>query len=314
MMSRVANSSSSVGVVAVLLVVVLVVVVAVGGSHAVEKARDGDKERRSSGAGVQAFAPPAKTDVFADEQGQDAVASQQSGSAAADARLPKYGLMRMEWQTPIYHVEARSFDRALSDDKLRTLRQVVLANFNSFVEAHGDELVNNSWEHNGVNDAFFTWQREGGWERRFKDHPIIQRLQRLFHLVTDTYLHAIGVSQETVEQRDRELQAWATVHRGCMGHPQHTHPNNMVSGVFYVAVPEDAGPIVFSDPRGPYPGLDGTIVVQPKAGDLILFPSWLPHQVMPTACTEPRISIAFNMPGDWADTASVAAHFPLTFN
>lgn len=115
----------------------------------------------------------------------------------------------------------------------------------------------------------------------------------------------------------------------------------MVSGVFYVAVPDTAGPIIFRDPRyirfvaqmlppnpqpstpshphppryplfsGPLPPFDGTITIHPRVGDLIIFPSWLTHEVVATPSSEARISIAFNMPGEWADTASVAAQFPL---
>jgi hypothetical protein len=113
----------------------------------------------------------------------------------------------------------------------------------------------------------------------------------------------------------------------------------MVSGVFYVAVPDTAGPIIFRDPRyigfvaqtprisaqppnsltplvtplssGPLPPFDGTITIHPRVGDLVVFPSWLTHEVVATPSSEARISIAFNMPGEWADTASVAAQFPL---
>ena len=62
---------------------------------------------------------------------------------------------------------------------------------------------------------------------------------------------------------------------------------------------------------GPRPPFDGTITIHPKVGDLLLFPSWLTHEVVATPSSDARISIAFNMPGEWADTAGVAAHFPL---
>lgn len=113
----------------------------------------------------------------------------------------------------------------------------------------------------------------------------------------------------------------------------------MVSGVFYAAMPKQAGPILFRDPRwvigdegellswcfltcftplpplppcrGPLPPFDTPLTIQPQVGDLLLFPSWLPHEVAATACDEPRISIAFNMPGSWQDTSASSAQFPL---
>ena len=59
------------------------------------------------------------------------------------------------------------------------------------------------------------------------------------------------------------------------------------------------------------PPFDGSITIEPKEGDLVIFPPWVPHQVGPTASADPRISIAFNIPGDWEATAGVAAHIPL---
>jgi len=54
----------------------------------------------------------------------------------------------------------------------------------------------------------------------------------------------------------------------------------MVSGVYYVKTPPGSGAIQFLDPRGPYPPFDDKLTIRPRAGDLLLFPSWLQHQVM----------------------------------
>jgi uncharacterized protein (TIGR02466 family) len=34
---------------------------------------------------------------------------------------------------------------------------------------------------------------------------------------------------------------------------------------------------------------------QPKVGELLLFPSWLPHFVLPNTSNEERISVSFNI-------------------
>jgi hypothetical protein len=44
-------------------------------------------------------------------------------------------------------------------------------------------------------------------------------------------------------------------------------------------MPDDAGSIIFDDPRGPRPPFDAKLTLRPLAGDLVLFPSWLIHQV-----------------------------------
>lgn len=89
-------------------------------------------------------------------------------------------------------------------------------------------------------------------------------------------------------------------------HSAHIHPNSVVSGTFYVAVPKGAGAIKFEDPRlvhmmaapprklraRPENRLFAQIV--PRPGMLLLWESWLRHEVLPHTGTEPRISVSFN--------------------
>jgi uncharacterized protein (TIGR02466 family) len=91
-------------------------------------------------------------------------------------------------------------------------------------------------------------------------------------------------------------------------HSSHIHPNCILSGIFYVRTPKDCGPIVFSDPRPAarvfepdYFSMNdynsGVCSIQPQAGEMIIWPSWLPHGVEVGNCAldEDRISIAFNI-------------------
>ena len=66
---------------------------------------------------------------------------------------------------------------------------------------------------------------------------------------------------------------------------------------------------MFHDPRGPLPPFDGKLEIRPEVGDLVLFPSWLVHQVTPTSGKEDRMSIAFNIPGEWGSTVGVSEWF-----
>lgn len=83
----------------------------------------------------------------------------------------------------------------------------------------------------------------------------------------------------------------------------HVHPSGWMSAVYYVQVPNDESRIVFEDPR-PSAIMDfqrscldeiNYIEHIPKTGDLILFPSWLPHFVLPNQSEESRASISFNV-------------------
>lgn len=99
---------------------------------------------------------------------------------------------------------------------------------------------------------------------------------------------------------------WVNVNYQGYAHHRHSHPNNLLSGVYYVKIPPGSGKIVFEDPR-PQAGVlvpaFSEITPQNSAkhsfevaeGRLLFFPSWLQHSVEAQTAEEERISIAFNM-------------------
>jgi len=99
---------------------------------------------------------------------------------------------------------------------------------------------------------------------------------------------------------------WATVlAKGAM-HRAHTHPNNFLSGVYYVRTRPGADMINFHDPRmqasvirPPVVELTAEntdqVVVRVTDGTLLLFPSYLEHSVDANTSGEERISISFNI-------------------
>ena len=92
---------------------------------------------------------------------------------------------------------------------------------------------------------------------------------------------------------------WVNVMKPGGTHSGHLHPHSVVSGTFYVAVPEGSGALKLEDPRLPMlmaaPPRDGTFVyAEPHAGSLFLWESWLRHEVMPSTARAERISVSFN--------------------
>jgi uncharacterized protein (TIGR02466 family) len=97
---------------------------------------------------------------------------------------------------------------------------------------------------------------------------------------------------------------WANVNPPGTYHPTHNHPNNFLSGVYYVAVPDTGSHLVFQDPRPvsimpriDKPGriISNASIAQPQPGRMVIFPSWLRHHVPSNEGTTERISIAFNL-------------------
>lgn len=97
---------------------------------------------------------------------------------------------------------------------------------------------------------------------------------------------------------------WANINPPGAYHPTHNHPNNYLSGVYYVAVPESGSRIMFQDPRPsmimPRPRQFTRLTAnaadaQSKPGRLLIFPAWLRHSVPANDGQTDRISISFNL-------------------
>jgi len=80
----------------------------------------------------------------------------------------------------------------------------------------------------------------------------------------------------------------------------------MISGTFYVEVPNGSGSIRFEDPRLPLMMASPTrrrdapkelqpfATVQPRPGLLLMWESWLRHEVLSGTARGERLSISFN--------------------
>ena len=99
---------------------------------------------------------------------------------------------------------------------------------------------------------------------------------------------------------------WVNVLEPGGSHTGHIHTNSVISGTVYVDVPDGAGAIRFEDPR-----LDKMMAapprkarasahnkpfvsIQPAPGTVLLWESWLRHEVPVNRAAADRISISFN--------------------
>ena len=92
---------------------------------------------------------------------------------------------------------------------------------------------------------------------------------------------------------------WVNLLRGSGHHSAHIHPHSVISGTFYVEVPAGSGAIRFEDPRLPLmmaapPREESFVSVDPCPGLLLLWESWLRHEVLPGRGKGDRLSISFN--------------------
>lgn len=99
---------------------------------------------------------------------------------------------------------------------------------------------------------------------------------------------------------------WANVNSTGASHRRHSHPNNYLSGVYYVQVPATANTINFHDPRPQTSVIRPAVteltsanadqvVVEVTDGTLLLFPAYLEHSIDPNPTDTARISLGFNV-------------------
>ncbi|MFM2351336.1 MAG: hypothetical protein RIR04_2302, partial [Pseudomonadota bacterium] len=86
-------------------------------------------------------------------------------------------------------------------------------------------------------------------------------------------------------------------------HASHIHPHSVISGTTYVSMPKDASALKLEDPRLPMmmmsplrlkdapQKLQQFVYVKPNVGEILLWESWLRHEVPMNMSEEDRISV-----------------------
>ena len=99
---------------------------------------------------------------------------------------------------------------------------------------------------------------------------------------------------------------WANVLKPGAAHSGHVHPHSVVSGTVYLVTPPGAGALRLEDPRLPMlmaapprradaPADQRTFVeIAPAPGDVVLWESWLRHEVTAHRGKGERVSVSFN--------------------
>jgi uncharacterized protein (TIGR02466 family) len=99
---------------------------------------------------------------------------------------------------------------------------------------------------------------------------------------------------------------WVNVLKAGGAHSGHIHPHSVLSGTVYVAVPPGASALKLEDPRLPLmmaapprradaeEDQRSFVYLAPQAGTVLMWESWLRHEVPANRAKAERISISFN--------------------
>jgi len=102
---------------------------------------------------------------------------------------------------------------------------------------------------------------------------------------------------------------WINVMPAGTFHTMHIHPLSVISGTYYVQTPKNSSAIKFEDPRmvgfmASPPRKENAqernqrfVELKPQAGRVVLFESWMRHEVPQNQSNSERVSISFNY--DW---------------
>jgi len=143
-----------------------------------------------------------------------------------------------------------------------------------------------------------------GWqsEQTLHDREEFQDLVACVDNATRSILRFLHIGHDAFEITG----CWATVLARGAAHKAHSHPNNYLSGAYYVRTHPGADTINFHDPRNQAgvirpPVMELTaentdqVVVKVTNGTLLLFPAYLEHSVDANSSKEERVSISFNI-------------------
>ena len=147
-------------------------------------------------------------------------------------------------------------------------------------------------------DVYTTY----GAEERLYDIPDFAEITDWMRSCFASY--AEHMSYAASPQGIRLTQCWVNVYKKGFAHELHTHPNNILSGVYYVRAPVGCAEIRFHALHAfsmfrPEKRVDTEInetshAIQPREGEMIIFNSAVKHNVAPNAIEEERIIISAN--------------------
>ena len=161
-----------------------------------------------------------------------------------------------------------------------------------------DELRKEIYKFQKVNPSV-NYSNIGGYQGHgFNYKPLIDAIKDVIPRYEDPELGNLFIGHTM----------WVNINNRGSHNRRHTHADgiNFLSGVYYVTVPRNSGNIVFFDPRPTIihsfadsryydQGIPGVYQIEPKENTLLLFPSWLEHEVHPNSTNQDRISISFNI-------------------
>ena len=147
-----------------------------------------------------------------------------------------------------------------------------------------------------------------GWHSPFFDLSSRETIGYKFLMKIQPYIADVFKSYGWVfnPQKVKCSGMWAIINKKGNFNTEHIHPNSNLSGAYYVSAPKNCGKFKVVNPhsisRDKFPPRENPnelnrLVAEHEIedGDLLIFPSYLPHSVLPNQSDDDRIVISFNI-------------------
>ena len=198
------------------------------------------------------------------------------------------------FSTPIYH-------GSLSEKGQINLNELK----KSCLSISEDDRAGHDWclENGYTGYTSYASLSDLGW--RF---PIFNELEKLIDLHVNEY--TLQLDWDLGNKKIKLDNLWIIILPEGGAHSGHIHPQSVISGTTYIEMPQDTSAIRFEDPRlskmmaAPPPKVNARdarkqfFYVMPGVGDVLLWESWLRHEVPINMSKRERISVSFNYKWD----------------
>jgi uncharacterized protein (TIGR02466 family) len=191
--------------------------------------------------------------------------------------------------TLVYSSRVHSTDwRALNDKLRRECRQL-----------RSDDQAGRRWSAKNYPGGYTSYDSAS---RMHRVSPTFAALERRLNKHVRAFARTLELD---LDARPLEMtDCWVNIMPRNVSHGLHLHPLSTISGTYYVSTPRGSAGLKLEDPR-----LERFMAAPPRharsrqrlwvlvpaeAGKVVLFESWLRHEVPPNPVGGERISISFN--------------------
>ncbi len=200
-------------------------------------------------------------------------------------------ILKNHFVTPIYHASLSELGKPIDMSELAA---------SCWSIADDDEAGQDWCEENGYPGyTSYASLTDLGW--RF---PIFAELIKILDAHVAAFVDTLDFDLGDKEVKLEDI--WINILPEGGTHSNHIHPHSVISGTTYIEMPEGTSAIKFEDPRlsrmmaapprkkDAQDALRQFIYMSPKVGDVILWESWLRHEVPMNMAEDERISVSFN--------------------